>query len=1254
MAVGTIVPTVVDSFNKLKNSIPKLIALQNSLTAASAATATAEAGVGIGAKLAASGMGVAATAAGALGMVLKFLTGPWGILLTALGAVAGFAWNQYTENIKELKEEALEAFDEAQSKLEEMQALQEKTSSFKDKYNTFKESGEGGKELAAEAEEIAVAMKDAGMETQGAAVHVAAMRAEISGAAEDFTALDQEIEKAQFETIAQGNLEVIQNAEKVLQSEHKNMEQVLSDQEQLKNAQQELNNLDPWKPNYEARKAELESLISTLKETVAGEQEAINAANAAMNAQGQLAGINALGLNGDNNGMQTKARGWENTEGPADAIRTADAETLRDFFSQNVQGFELLDSMEQLDFMLQNVQDDAQKAAIQVQQLLESNSSLGEHHFGDNTYTDSEEITRALEQTDLTAENSLQLVASLDKDASKAEIKAKIADVQAEMESNGGDFALALKATLDPEELEKAKEQVRNSISSMEPTDSDLDKDSFQETARYFQEMAEELDDVPDEIALSSEALQNFTEAVLRYDDALQDADEHLEDWKKTLRDSSRSANDAAEAFEGIRDLVGDLLDLDTSDLSHNFMESADALDLLDTAIYGTGDEADAAYDQLNALANLDMAGMLDWEDGVWSLNDSFNQLSDAAFGVSEDAAYAMDTLRGVMEGTISAPEIDATAFVNGLNDMVQSGEMSVDQALAAMDGAQVEADVVTETEDQTDTKNAIGWKPVETEGVDINASIPVMPVGGPLANGAQPTMQEFSGHVGGWTFEPDTQQETETKETTVSSVGYKANKNGNGSGKISFKNGKHKAGSGGAKRNNATGGGGHSRPSSGGGGGKGKSCFVAGTLVSTSLGFRPIEQIQKGDIVLSYNKSLKLNEYSEVLQTMIHDTIEPIYTLYIKDEQLRVTGIHRFLVTDKITCGIPQWVHAADLKVGQWVLFANGTWHVIHKIEVNTEHQTVYNFEVSGNHNYYVGRNQILAHNKGGGKKGGGGGKAKTIEQKEKKNHEKDYYEEVNTQLDKVEKELSRVEKQQDKLVGDKARANQNKQLGLLQKQIELQKEHLRILTEEEKVDVTKHLKEQDKQAEKLVQKYNKLFVIPDPVYDEDGIISNYEQISKAVDDAHNKMIDEYNKAAKTGNEELTKQIQKDIDSLDKYGDAIRKDAQRLDKIVVETEELNNTIQELQDSMQDIRIEAFKNYEEARDGLKDIKESAAELNTIFRDFDPDSFVNSFSIDDTPYDNLIETMNKLDTIYNITKEDAEDFYDKLIKQKKLI
>ena len=66
------------------------------------------------------------------------------------------------------------------------------------------------------------------------------------------------------------------------------------------------------------------------------------------------------------------------------------------------------------------------------------------------------------------------------------------------------------------------------------------------------------------------------------------------------------------------------------------------------------------------------------------------------------------------------------------------------------MDGAQIEADVTTETEDQEDTSQTVGWHPVETEGIDVNASIPVLPVGGTLASGAKVDMQKFSGHVGG------------------------------------------------------------------------------------------------------------------------------------------------------------------------------------------------------------------------------------------------------------------------------------------------------------------------------------------------------------------------------------------------------------------------------------------------------------------------------------------------------------------------
>ena len=70
---------------------------------------------------------------------------------------------------------------------------------------------------------------------------------------------------------------------------------------------------------------------------------------------------------------------------------------------------------------------------------------------------------------------------------------------------------------------------------------------------------------------------------------------------------------------------------------------------------------------------------------------------------------------------------------------------------------------------------------------------------------------------------------------------------------------------------------------------------------------YKNIEKIQVGDIVLSYNEQTKEPEFSQVVQTMIHDVVEPIYTLYIKDEQLRVTGIHRFLITNNIITPNPQ-----------------------------------------------------------------------------------------------------------------------------------------------------------------------------------------------------------------------------------------------------------------------------------------------------------------------------------------------------------
>jgi hypothetical protein len=247
---------------------------------------------------------------------------------------------------------------------------------------------------------------------------------------------------------------------------------------------------------------------------------------------------------------------------------------------------------------------------------------------------------------------------------------------------------------------------------------------------------------------------------------------------------------------------------------------------------------------------------------------------------------------------------MNAAAFnAEAAADAVKNTVVDVTKAVIENSDYSVSTDIGSDTAEATDTVTYTNLNPVPTGPETITSMMPVGNGNSGVGNGV--TMEPFEATVYGAGYEPEERTATQIKQQTGFKEDVKAEQ-GKGGGHVGLPSGSGAQGSrrpsGGAGRSRA------SRPSSGsGGGGRGKSCFVAGTLVSTSLGFKPIEQIQKGDIVLSYNEQIELNEYSKVLQTMIHNTIEPIYTLHIKNEQLRVTGIHRFFVIDKITCGVPQ-----------------------------------------------------------------------------------------------------------------------------------------------------------------------------------------------------------------------------------------------------------------------------------------------------------------------------------------------------------
>lgn len=1022
-------------------------------------------------------------------------------IAAAAVVVGGIAWitalvDEHNKALEEAKENALQNLEELKQKQKEIQELRNQINNINTLFTEY--DGTNGEGIIEQANETALAMKELGRETEAAEIHLAAVKAEASGTAEDFENLVKKINQAGYAIEAVNYTDIIEASAEVLRTQDANFEDLIQDQIDLRHYTGELNNLDPWDPNYAARKQELEDLIQILKDTIDGEKEAADAAMDAMNAQGALAGINALNINRNTEHVSGERYGIEpisTSNGDQTIAMSADAETLRDYFSATVQGFDVLTSLEQLDFMLQNIRDDSQKAAIEIQQLLEQNQSLGIRGYAGQMTDDYAQITSALEMSDFTAQQSLTLIASLDENASKSEILRTIDDIRAEMNANGNDFSLALMATLNEESLANIEDQVRDAISEMGPIDADLDEDIFKATAQYFQEMAGEIEGIPEEIKYSAEELEEFTEAILRYEDALKDADENLENWIKTLNDSNSSISEQIEALEGLRDLFGDLLGIDTSNLSNSFMQNAEVLKLLDAALYGTAEEADKAYNQLNILANLDMAGLLNWENGIASLNDRFYELQGSIDNLGVDAAYTIDMIQQLMNGTITAPEIDATQFVAGLQAMVDAGEMSVEEAIAAMDGAQIEADVTTVTQEADNVNQAVDWYPESTEPLQISAeNVPVAFD----ENGVH--TDTATGFVRGWEYKPQVETSGATQETTVSSVAYSANKNGNGTGKVSFSNARQKVGgSGSAKRSVTTPSGQHSRP-------------------TTSSG--------------------------------------------------------------------------------------------------------------SG----------------GSGGKGGSGGSSKSIATKEKKEHQKDYYEEVDHQLSKIQKVLDGVQKSEDRLIGREAQANQKKQLELLAKEIKLHQTRLKILQTEELRDV-------QNEVNQIWQAFsNNKITLPAIEYDEDGIISNYEEISDALDKWHNYLVDRYNAAAAAGYESYCKTLEEWIKGIDDWGKKLLSGMSRFDDIQVEVIETNNIIAELQDSIEDLRIEMVRDILDAADQVAELNERYAELQGFLTGLGTDSSVRKLTRDMTE---LYKTFGDMtdgsvldsDSIFADTKAAMEYYYN---------
>jgi len=134
---------------------------------------------------------------------------------------------------------------------------------------------------------------------------------------------------------------------------------------------------------------------------------------------------------------------------------------------------------------------------------------------------------------------------------------------------------------------------------------------------------------------------------------------------------------------------------------------------------------------------------------------------------------------------------------------------------------------------------------------------------------------------------------------------------------------------------------------------------LVTGTLVHTETGLTPIQEIQIGEKVLSFDERTEQTRYQPVLGIVSkHQKYQLVKITLDSGESLEATAGHPFYVPGK------GWNAAGNLKVGEALRLHNGITVVIKEVDTSVRTETVYNFTVANYHNYFVDRDGVLVHN--------------------------------------------------------------------------------------------------------------------------------------------------------------------------------------------------------------------------------------------------------------------------------------------------
>ena len=138
--------------------------------------------------------------------------------------------------------------------------------------------------------------------------------------------------------------------------------------------------------------------------------------------------------------------------------------------------------------------------------------------------------------------------------------------------------------------------------------------------------------------------------------------------------------------------------------------------------------------------------------------------------------------------------------------------------------------------------------------------------------------------------------------------------------------------------------------------------CFVAGTLVETKDGLRPIEELEVGDFVLSKNTDTGRTTYKTITDLIpAHERViweVSLNGLNGERELFETTNDHPWWIAGQ------GWKTTNELVAGMRVTTADGRGMMIKSVVETTRSDTTYNLTVADFETYFVGQNKVLVHN--------------------------------------------------------------------------------------------------------------------------------------------------------------------------------------------------------------------------------------------------------------------------------------------------